>query len=72
MGRLAPARSEADRGGVEPFRLPRIPGLSDLVSLLQTQTEALAQLPRTLTELNGAVRELIAATSTATSAISSA
>ncbi|MGY1771234.1 hypothetical protein [Blastococcus sp. SYSU D00813] len=57
---------------MDPFRLPRIPGLSDLVSLLQTQTEALASLPRTLTDLNGAVRELIAATRTATAAISSA
>lgn len=57
---------------MDPFRLPRIPGLSDLVSLLQTQTEALATLPRTLTDLNGAVRELIAATRTATAAIASA
>jgi ABC-type transporter Mla subunit MlaD len=57
---------------VDPFRLPRIPGLSDLVSLLQTQTEALASLPRTLTDLNGAVRELITATRTATQAIASA
>ncbi len=57
---------------MEPFRLPRIPGLSDLVSLLQTQTEALASLPRTLTDLNGAVRELITATRTATAAIASA
>ncbi|MGY1744360.1 hypothetical protein [Blastococcus sp. SYSU D00695] len=57
---------------MDPFRLPRLPGLSDLVSLLQTQTEALASLPRTLTDLNGAVRELIAATRTATAAISSA
>lgn len=62
----------ADRGRVDPFRLPRLPGLSDLVSLLQTQTEALASLPRTLTDLNGAVRELIAATRTATAAIASA
>ena len=59
---------------MDPFRLgmPRIPGLTELLTTLQAQTEALAQLPRTLTELNGAVRELIAATSTATSAISSA
>ncbi|SFN81788.1 hypothetical protein SAMN05660359_00084 [Geodermatophilus obscurus] len=59
---------------MDPFRLgmPRIPGLSELLSVLQAQTEALAQLPRTLTELNSAVRELITATSTATSAIASA
>jgi ABC-type transporter Mla subunit MlaD len=52
--------------------MPRIPGLSELLSLLQAQTEALSQLPRTLTELNGAVRELIAATTVAVETISSA
>src|SRR3712207_3109312 len=52
--------------------IPSIPGLTELLTVLQAQTEALAQLPRTLTDLNGAVRELIAATATATSAISSA
>jgi ABC-type transporter Mla subunit MlaD len=52
--------------------MPRIPGLSELLSLLQAQTEALSQLPRTLTELNGAVRELIAATTVAAETISSA
>ena len=59
---------------MDPFRLgmPRIPGLSELLTALQAQTEALAALPRTLTDLNAAVRELIAATSTATAAISSA
>ncbi len=59
---------------MDPFRLgmPKIPGLTELLSTLQAQTEALAALPRTLTELNGAVRELIAATATATSAIASA
>ncbi len=49
---------------MDPFRglgLPRIPGLSELVDVLQKQTEALAQLPRTLTDLNAAVRELITA-----------
>ena len=46
---------------MDPFRLgmPRIPGLSELIGLLQTQTEALAQLPRTLAELNGTVRERV-------------
>jgi ABC-type transporter Mla subunit MlaD len=61
--------------GVDPFRglgLPRIPGLSELVDVLQKQTEALAQLPRTLADLNGAVRELIAATRVATETITSA
>ncbi|HYO37365.1 MAG TPA: hypothetical protein VER97_14915 [Geodermatophilus sp.] len=59
---------------MDPFRLgmPKIPGLTELLTTLQAQTEALAALPRTLTDLNGAVRELIQATSTATSAISSA
>ena len=37
-----------DGAGVDPFRnLGRIPGLSDLLTLLQQQTEALAQLPLT-------------------------
>jgi ABC-type transporter Mla subunit MlaD len=57
---------------VDPFRLPRIPGLSELISALQTQAEALAALPRTLADLNGAVRELVAATRTATAALTSA
>ncbi|MDP9427901.1 MAG: hypothetical protein M3Q47_03060 [Actinomycetota bacterium] len=60
---------------MDPFRglgLPRIPGLSDLVDVLQKQTEALAQLPRTLTDLNDAVRELIATTRVATETVASA
>ncbi|SFL04784.1 hypothetical protein [Geodermatophilus ruber] len=60
---------------MDPFRslgLPRIPGLSELIAALQAQTEALAQLPRTMTDLNSAVRELIAATAVATEAIASA
>lgn len=52
--------------------MPRIPGLSDLLSLLQTQTEALAQLPRTLGDLQGTVRELTEATTTARETIESA
>jgi ABC-type transporter Mla subunit MlaD len=52
--------------------MPRIPGLSELLSLLQTQTEALAQLPRTLADLNGTVRELTAATIMARDTIASA
>jgi ABC-type transporter Mla subunit MlaD len=60
---------------VDPFRglgMPRIPGFSELLSLLQTQTEALAQLPRTLSDLNGTVRELTAATTMARDTIASA
>ncbi len=60
---------------MDPFRglgLPRIPGMSELVDVLQKQTEALAQLPRTLADLNGAVRELITATRVATETITSA
>jgi ABC-type transporter Mla subunit MlaD len=60
---------------VDPFRglgMPRIPGLSELLTLLQTQTEALAQLPRTLTDLNGTVRELTEATTMAHATIASA
>jgi ABC-type transporter Mla subunit MlaD len=52
--------------------MPRIPGLSDLLSLLQTQTEALAQLPRTLSDLQGTVRELTEATTAARETIESA
>jgi ABC-type transporter Mla subunit MlaD len=52
--------------------MPRIPGLSELLSILQTQTEALAQLPRTLSDLNGTVRELTEATTMARDTIASA
>jgi hypothetical protein len=65
----------ADGGAVDPFRglgMPRIPGLGELLSLLQTQTEALAQLPRTLSDLNGTVRELTEATTMARDTIASA
>jgi ABC-type transporter Mla subunit MlaD len=58
---------------VDPFRnFGRIPGLSDLLTLLQQQTEALAQLPRTLTDLQGTVRQLTEATNTARDTIASA
>jgi ABC-type transporter Mla subunit MlaD len=52
--------------------MPRIPGLSDLLTLLQTQTEALAQLPRTLADLQGTVGELTQATTMARETIESA
>jgi ABC-type transporter Mla subunit MlaD len=52
--------------------MPRIPGLSDLIAQLQAQTEALAQLPRTMTDLNSAVRELIEAVGVASTTIASA
>ena len=52
--------------------MPRIAGLSELLQLLQTQTEALAQLPRTLSDLQGTVRELTAATTMARDTIASA
>ena len=60
---------------MDPFRglgMPRIPGLSELLSILQTQTEALSQLPRTLSDLNGTVRELTEATTMARETIASA
>lgn len=60
---------------MDPLRglgIPRIPGLSELLSLLQTQTEALAALPRTLSDLNGTVRELTEATTMARDTIASA
>ena len=34
---------------------PRIPGLSELMSIMQTQAEALAQLPHTLVALNKSI-----------------
>lgn len=52
--------------------MPRIPGLSDLIAQLQAQTEALAQLPRTMTDLNTAVRDLITAVGVASTTIASA
>jgi ABC-type transporter Mla subunit MlaD len=52
--------------------MPRIPGLSELLSILQAQTEALAQLPRTLSDLNGTVRELTEATTMARETVASA
>jgi ABC-type transporter Mla subunit MlaD len=52
--------------------MPRIPGLTELLSLLQTQTEALAQLPRTLSDLTGTVRELTKATTMARETIEAA
>jgi len=72
LRRRVPSRTVA---GVDPLRglgMPRIPGLSELLSLLQTQTEALAQLPRTLTDLQGTVRELTEATTMARDTIASA
>ena len=60
---------------MDPFRglgMPRIPGLAELLNLLQTQTEALAQLPRTLSDLQGTVRELTEATTKARDTIASA
>jgi ABC-type transporter Mla subunit MlaD len=60
---------------VDPFRalgMPGIPGLGELLSLLQKQTEALAQLPRTLTDLNRTIRELTEATARARETIESA
>ena len=60
---------------MDPFRglgMPRIPGLSELLSILQTQTEALSQLPRTLSDLTGTVRELTEATTIARETIASA
>src|SRR3954452_16828936 len=39
--------------------MPRMPGLSDLISLLQQQTEALASLPRTMYDLNKSILSLI-------------
>src|SRR3954451_15346669 len=73
--RLRDGRRSRTVADVDPFRglgMPRIPGLTELLSLLQTQTEALAQLPRTLSDLNGTVRELTEATRVAHATIASA
>jgi ABC-type transporter Mla subunit MlaD len=72
---LRPAVGSRTVATVDPLRglgMPRIPGLNELLTLLQTQTEALAQLPRTLSDLNGTVRELTAATTSARETIESA
>ena len=52
--------------------MPRIPGLTELLAQLQAQTDALAQLPRTMTDLNSAVQELITAVGLASETIASA
>src|SRR5215211_4480055 len=72
---LRSCRRSRTVANVDPFRAfgtPRIPGLSDLLTLLQTQTEALAQLPRTLSDLTGTVRQLTEATTKASATIASA
>jgi ABC-type transporter Mla subunit MlaD len=39
--------------------MPRVPGLSDLLGVLQQQSEALAALPRTMLDLNRSILTLI-------------
>lgn len=39
--------------------MPKMPGLTDLVNLLQQQTEALSSLPRTMLDLNRSILSLI-------------
>jgi ABC-type transporter Mla subunit MlaD len=52
--------------------MPRIPGFSELLDLLRAQTEALAQLPRTLTDLTATIRQLTEATTAARETVASA
>jgi ABC-type transporter Mla subunit MlaD len=52
--------------------MPSIPGFGDLLALLQKQTEALAQMPRTLTDLNRTIRKLTEVTTLARETIESA
>jgi ABC-type transporter Mla subunit MlaD len=52
--------------------MPSIPGFGDLLAMLQKQTEALAQMPRTLTDLNRTIRELTEVTTLARETIESA
>ena len=67
-----PSRTVANMDPFRAFGTPRIPGLSDLLTLLQKQTEALAQLPRTLSDLTGTDRQLTEATTKASATIASA
>jgi ABC-type transporter Mla subunit MlaD len=49
--------------------MPRMPGLGELLALMQTQAESLAELPAMVTELNravGGLSEVLAATKQAT------
>jgi ABC-type transporter Mla subunit MlaD len=52
--------------------MPSIPGLGDVLTLLQKQSEALAQLPRTLADLNQTIQGLTEATTKAQETIASA
>jgi ABC-type transporter Mla subunit MlaD len=60
---------------VDPFRalgMPRIPGFSELLELMQKQTEVLGELPRTITNLQGAIHDLTEATTKARKVVDSA
>src|SRR3712207_5807084 len=52
--------------------MPRIPGQAEFLSMLQQQAQALADLPRTLADLQGAVRQLTETTSRAQETVASA
>jgi hypothetical protein len=70
---LAPPPPLPDGDPVDPFQnFARMSGFSELMALLQAQTEALAQLPRTIADLQGTVRTLTEATTAARETIASA
>src|ERR1700710_1739116 len=51
--------------------MPRMPGFTELVNLLQQQTEALASLPRTMLDLNRSILSLIDVVASARDTIAS-
>src|ERR1700712_5837677 len=51
--------------------MPKMPGVTDLVNLLQQQTEALAALPRTMLDLNRSILSLIDVVASARDTIAS-
>src|SRR4051812_39571394 len=51
--------------------MPKMPGVTDLVNLLQQQTEALASLPRTMLDLNRSILSLIDVVASARDTIAS-
>ncbi|SDX80906.1 hypothetical protein SAMN05661080_01315 [Modestobacter sp. DSM 44400] len=66
------SRTVADVDAFRGLGMPSIPGLGDVLTLLQKQSETLAQLPRTLADLNRTIQELTEATTKARETIGSA
>lgn len=51
--------------------MPRVPGLTELMALLQAQTDALAALPRTLVDLNRSILSLVEVLNSARATVNS-